>query len=94
MEIAQTSSLNPAVPSDVQRWLVEKIAHRLKVSEAQIDMEKYLDEFGLDSTEALVLSGELEKWTGTELESTAIWYYPTISTLSQYVAERVTQAAS
>jgi acyl carrier protein len=82
-------SLNPAVCSDVQTWLVEKIAVRLKVAEEHVDVNRYLDEFGLDSTEALVLSGELEKWIGTEIESTALWYHPTISLLSAYIAERV-----
>ncbi len=71
----------------VRRWLVEKLAHRLGVEESDIDVNQYFDEFDLDSTEALVLSGELESWLGFELETTALWYHPTIATLAEYIAE-------
>ena len=80
-------NLNPAVAGDIQTWLVQKIAVRLSTTPDTINVDQYLDEFGLDSTEALVLSGELEKWLGFEIETTALWYHPTISSLSAYIAE-------
>lgn len=85
----EARTLKPTVATDIQTWLVEKIAHRLKVPESKIDVERYFDEFGLDSTEALVLSGELEKWLGVEIPTTALWYHPTIASLSQYIADEV-----
>lgn len=71
----------------IQEWLVEKVAHRIGVAPTEIDVNQYFDTFGLDSTEALVLAGELEKWLGREIESTALWYYPTIAELAQYLKE-------
>lgn len=71
----------------VRDWLVEKLAYRLGVEQSAIDVDQYFDEFDLDSTEALVLSGELESWLGFELETTALWYHPTIAALAQYIAE-------
>lgn len=71
----------------VQKWLTEKIAVRLETTPDDVDVEKYFDEFGLDSTEALVLSGELEAWLGFELETTALWYHPTIAQLAPYIME-------
>ncbi|MGJ7908309.1 acyl carrier protein [Actinopolyspora sp. H202] len=71
----------------VREWLVEKVAHRLDIGADQIDVNQYFDEFNLDSTEALVLSGELENWLGFELETTALWYHPTIAELSEYIVE-------
>lgn len=85
----EARKLNPTVAADIQTWLVEKIAYRLKVPESQVNVEQYFDEFGLDSTEALVLSGEMEKWLGVEIETTALWYHPTIASLSQYIADEV-----
>lgn len=41
---------------DVQAWLVEKTAHRLNVTGDEVDVDQYFDEFGLESTEALVLA--------------------------------------
>lgn len=69
----------------VQDWLVEKVAARLAVPSEQIDVNQYFDELDLDSTEALVLSGELENWLGFELETTALWYHPTIAELAGYI---------
>lgn len=72
----------------VQDWLTEKIAHRLGVAAGDIDVRQYFDELDLDSTEALVLSGELESWIGFELEPTALWYHPTIAELAGYIVDR------
>lgn len=72
---------------DAQAWLVDKLAVRLDVPPETIDVEKYFDEFDLDSTEALILAGELENWLGFELEATALWYHPTIAALSEHIAE-------
>jgi acyl carrier protein len=81
-------------PSEVQAWLAEKVAHRLNVSVDEVDVDQYFDEFGLESTEALVLAGELEKWIGMELETTALWYHPTISQLAEYIVEELSQHAT
>jgi acyl carrier protein len=76
------------ITSDVaQEWLVEKLAFRLGVDKSEIDVNQYFDEFDLDSTEALILAGELESWLGFELEATALWYHPTIAALSDHIAE-------
>jgi acyl carrier protein len=72
---------------EVQSWLVEKVASRLDVARRQVDVDKYFDEFGLDSTEALVLAGELDNWLGFELETTALWYHPTIAELAAYIVQ-------
>ncbi|MEJ2888522.1 acyl carrier protein [Actinomycetospora aeridis] len=73
---------------EVTRWLTEKIGQRLGVPAGTVETAKYFDEFGLDSTEALVLAGELEAWLGFELETTALWYHPTIGDLAVYIVER------
>lgn len=73
---------------EVTRWLTDKIGQRLGVPAESVETTKYFDEFGLDSTEALVLSGELEQWLGFELETTALWYHPTIGELAVYIVDR------
>lgn len=74
---------------DIHNWLAEKLAHRLNVPTSEVDGDKFFDEFGLESTEALVLAGELEKWLGMELETTALWYHPTINQLSEFIASEI-----
>lgn len=79
---------------EAQQWLIEKIAHRLGTDPADVSPEQYFDELNLDSTEALILAGELEKWLGFELETTALWYHPTIKDLAVHIAEESAQRAS
>ncbi|MEZ0029441.1 acyl carrier protein [Kitasatospora sp. MAP12-15] len=72
---------------DAQAWLIDKLATRLSIDPEQVNVEQYFDEFDLDSTEALILAGELENWLGFELEATALWYHPTIAALAEHIAE-------
>jgi acyl carrier protein len=81
-----TQQRNAVSAAEVQDWLVGKIAGRLGVPPEEVAVDGYFDEFGLDSTEALVLAGELEKWLGIELETTALWYHPTIAELAAHIA--------
>ncbi|MFX4294309.1 acyl carrier protein [Streptomyces bohaiensis] len=78
---------------DAQDWLIDKIAHRLGVDRSEVPPEQYFDELDLDSTEALILAGELENWLGFELGTTALWYHPSIKDLAQYIAEESSQRA-
>ncbi len=85
MEASRTS---PQITLEsVQDWLVDKLAQRLNVEPSSLDVNQYFDELDLDSTEALILAGELENWLGFELETTALWYHPTVASLAQYIVE-------
>jgi acyl carrier protein len=79
---------------EAQEWLVDKLAVRLSVDPSEINVEQYFDEFDLDSTEALILAGELENWLGFELEATALWYHPTIAALAEHIAEESSNRVS
>lgn len=79
---------------EAQQWLVEKIAHRLGVPPGEVSPEQYFDELDLDSTEALILAGEMENWLGFELGTTTLWYHPTIKDLAAHIAEECSQRAS
>ncbi|WP_407990796.1 acyl carrier protein [Kitasatospora sp. CMC57] len=79
---------------EAQQWLVEKIAHRLGVDPGAVSPEQYFDELDLDSTEALILAGEMENWLGFELGTTTLWYHPTIKDLAAHIAEESGQRAT
>ena len=83
------SKPTPLTAQAVQDWLVEKIAYRLQVDPSTIDVTTLFDDFELDSTEALILAGELESWIGVELPTTALWYHPTIADLATFIAEEL-----
>lgn len=88
-EVSQSTGGAPAslTAELVQDWLVEKIAHKMGVDKAEVPVDEFFDSFGLDSTEALVLGGELEAWLGFELETTALWYHPTPAQLAAHIVE-------
>ncbi|MFG2936835.1 acyl carrier protein [Streptomyces sp. NPDC048282] len=79
---------------EAEDWLIGKIAHRLGVADTEVSREVYFDELDLDSTEALILAGEMENWLGFELSTTTLWYHPTIKDLAAYIAEESSQRAA
>ncbi|MFJ8042736.1 acyl carrier protein [Kitasatospora sp. NPDC096147] len=79
---------------EAQDWLIEKIAHRLGATPDQVTPEQYFDELDLDSTEALILAGEMESWLGFELGTTTLWYHPTIKDLAAHIAEECSRRAA
>jgi acyl carrier protein len=87
-------SLPARSKQDVEQRLAEMVGSRLGVPAAEVDVHQFFDDFGLDSTEALVLAGELESWIGVELPTTALWYHPTIADLATFIAEELTPSAS
>ncbi|MEU6483286.1 acyl carrier protein [Streptomyces sp. NPDC046887] len=72
---------------EAQKWLIEEIAQRLSVAPADVPPDQYFDELDLDSTQALIIAGEMETWLGFELGTTALWYHPTIEALAAHIAE-------
>ena len=73
-------------PEKITNWLVTQLAERLEVEPAAIHIEKDFVDYGLNSLEAVNLSGELEKFLGLRLSPTLLWDYPNIKTLSAYLA--------
>ena len=71
----------------VTDWLVEQMAERLAVEPEKIDLREPLASYGLSSTEAVVLSGDLEEWLERELPATLVWDYPTIDLLARHLGQ-------
>ncbi len=70
---------------DVERWLIKKLASILEISEAEIDTRQSFANYGLDSAQAVSISGELEEWLGISLPPTLLYDYPTIESLAKYL---------
>lgn len=74
---------------DIQAWIVSYVAQLLNVSEREIDVTISFDRYGLDSLAAIGLSGKLGSWLEYELDPTVLYDYPTIETLTEYLAEEL-----
>ena len=71
----------------IQNWLVEKISEQLNMNIAEITVHEELAAYGLDSMDAVMISGELEEMLDLELPSTILWDYPTIDSISTHLIE-------
>ena len=71
----------------IQGWLVDKLAVVLEIEPNQIDVGQDFEEYGLESAEAINLSGDLEDYLNCRLPPTLLWDYQNIAALSQHLAQ-------
>ena len=70
----------------IQAWLVAKLSERLGIGPHEIDTREPLASYGLGSTEAVGLAGELAEWLGRDLSAALVYEHPTIEALAQHLA--------
>lgn len=90
-----TNAPNPSpTEDDIRHWLVARLAERLSVDPAAINLEESLTTHGLDSMQFVVLVGELEDWLGCRFNSNPLITYPSVNALSAYLARRLAAGAT
>lgn len=75
------------IQSQVAQWLRSWIITRVGIDPADVEDQLRFDDFGLDSLTAVELSGELEDWSGVELNPSNAWQTPTIESMAKFVAQ-------
>ena len=70
----------------IQAWLVSKLSERLGIESHEIDIREPFASYGLGSTEAVSLAGELAEWLGRELSPALVYEYSTIEALARHLA--------
>jgi acyl carrier protein len=80
-----TSHVGTLSAEIVQLWLIEQLAERLGLPIDEIDVREKFASYGLDSRSAVEIAGELEDWTGLEVEPTLVWDFPTIEAVTKYL---------
>jgi acyl carrier protein len=73
--------------AEIQAWIISYLSELLKVEQDEIDVKIPFDRYGLDSSAAVGLTGDLETWLGFDLDPTLLYDYPTIDALAQYLTE-------
>ena len=69
-------------------WLVDRIAHELRVAPETIGLDEAFFNIGLNSLQTLIISQELSEFVGDkELSPSLFWDYPTIHKLAAHLAE-------
>lgn len=77
----------PPTEEGIRRWLIENIASVVNMNPAQIDVKQTFDHYGMDSLQAVSLSGDLENWLNREISPTVVWDYPTVEQLARHLSE-------
>ncbi|BAZ00012.1 polyketide synthase thioester reductase subunit HglB [Tolypothrix tenuis PCC 7101] len=80
--------------ADIQAWLVANLAELIGVETDEIDVNEHLENYGLDSAQAMILVSKLEKMLGFQPSPLLLWHYPNIAALSQRLAEDLPEDAA
>lgn len=70
---------------EIQNWLREKIAEKIKTTASAVAVDVPFTNYGLDSILIVTLVDELEEWLHTSLDPTIFWEYPTIEILTDWL---------
>jgi acyl carrier protein len=73
--------------AEIQAWMVDYLSELLEVNQDEIDINVPFDRYGLDSSAAVGMTGDLEDWLGIEIDPTVIYDYPTVGALSQHLGQ-------
>ena len=82
-----------ADPQDIREWLVARVAEVSGMAPAEIDAATPFDVYGVNSTDAVSISGELADRFGARLAPTALYDHPTIDALIDALAPEAPPAA-
>jgi acyl carrier protein len=74
--------------TEIQDWIVAYLADLLEIEPEEVDITIPFDRYGLDSSAAVGLTGDLEEWLSTEIDPTVLYDYPTVEALGQHLSRQ------
>lgn len=77
----------PPSRAEIQAWIVSYLAQLLEIDPDEVYVTIPFDQYGLDSSAAVGMTGDLEDWMGRKIDPTLLYDYPTIEALAQHLAE-------
>ena len=80
--------LSEPAAARIADWLREHLVGIFGTASLQYSPEPTFEQLGLDSAAAASMAGDLSDWLECELDVTAVYEYPTITQLSEYLAAR------
>lgn len=84
---------SPPSVTEIQAWLVSYVAEMLEIEPSEVDMALEFNDYGLDSSAAVGITGDLEEWLERELDPTLLYDYPTIESIAQHLASELKREA-
>jgi phthiocerol/phenolphthiocerol synthesis type-I polyketide synthase A len=75
---------------ELEGALIAIVAGELGVADGQLALDRPFAELGLNSVMAMSIRREAEQLVGIELSATMLWNHPTITSLAEYLAGKLT----
>lgn len=75
--------------AQIGQWIKEYLAELLEMEPNEIDEDYEFERFGINSSAAVSLVGDLEEWLGFELSPSLFFEFNTITQVSQHLAQMV-----
>lgn len=75
--------------TEIAAWIKQYMAELLDVTASEIDETYEFDRFGLNSSAAVSLIGDLEEWLDYELSPSLFFEFNNISQVSAHLAEEL-----
>ena len=76
-------------PAEVLTWLTLKFADWLEIPVEELESQRPISSYGLDSISAVTLTVQLEEELGIELDTALLWKRPTLQSLAEHLTERL-----
>jgi acyl carrier protein len=70
----------------LRRWLVEYLVTEIGCDRDDVDVDVALNDLGVGSRDAVVLSGDLSELLGLQVSPLELWQHPTIKGLAGFLA--------
>lgn len=83
---ARDAHKEPPQAAEIQAWIVSYLAELLEIDPDEVDATIPFDSYGLDSSAAVGMTGDLEDWLGCKLDPTLLYDYPTIEGLAHHLS--------
>ncbi|MDJ0508248.1 MAG: acyl carrier protein [Crocosphaera sp.] len=82
----QNSIQNDHNYEDIEAWLISYLSKLLEIEPNELDPQVSFNEYGLDSSAAVILTGDLQEWLKNDLDPTLLFDYPTIAALAEHLS--------
>ena len=73
--------------AELRHWLVDYLVTNIGCSPDDIDLDASLNDLGVGSRDAVVLSGELSELLGRPVSPVEFWQHPTINALAAFLTD-------
>src|ERR1700676_4591823 len=71
--------------TELRHWLVDYLVTNIGCDSNDIDLDLSLNDLGVGSRDAVVLSGELSELLGRSVSPVEFWQHPTINALARFL---------